>query len=233
MQAKRSNVPYEITRWLLRLIFLPSCRISILHRERSAVPGTWILASNHISHFDPPVLTVSTIRPIDWMAMEELFSHRVADRYLHSVNAFPIRRGKPDRAALRIASERLHHGRVVGIFPEGGIRDGAASVLEEGAIRPGFSLVANLAKASVLPVVILGTDRLYNKRHWSPFRNTQVWVGFGEMIHSVEGASHEAREGLESQLRTALHTVKAEMVAHFKLSQEDLPKSPLQRMQEQ
>ncbi len=222
----------RIWRFLLKLFFSRTCKLRILHGERGKRNGAWILAANHISHFDPPLLSVATRRTIDWMAMGELFSNRIFGWLLKSVGAFPVKRGKPDRQALREAVGRLKTGRVIGIFPEGGIRDGAASVLEGGEIRPGISMLAFLAETPVVPVVILGSDRLYNKTRWKKFRATTVWVGFGNAVLPTGDSPAEKRADFEKKLQEALRSLREEMIQHFGLSSDDLPKPPMQRMKE-
>ena len=66
-----------------------------------------ILASNHISHFDPLLLGTFFARYVDWMAMEELFSHPLAASILDWLWAFRVTRNGRDRLAMRIALRRL------------------------------------------------------------------------------------------------------------------------------
>lgn len=215
---------------VLRLIFAPVCRCRVWHGERSREPGAWILAANHISHFDPPLLSLSTGRHIHWMAMEELFRGRLLGWILRHAGAFPVRRGRPDRSALRTAVELLQGGKVVGIFPEGGIRDGSASLLQGGELRPGLALVAGMAHVPVRPVVILGSDRLYASRRWWHWRGTPIWIGFGELLEMKDSVNE--RELFEERLRQALRELAQDTAAHFGLQAEDWPRSPQQRMQE-
>ncbi|MCS7009314.1 MAG: 1-acyl-sn-glycerol-3-phosphate acyltransferase [Chthoniobacterales bacterium] len=220
---------YFFWRALLKGLFGFFCEIHVLRRELSGLPGGRILAANHISHFDPPILSVVSRRQIDWMAMEELFRLPVLGGLLGTVGAFPVRRGKPDRVALRMAVRRLEEGRVVGIFPEGGIRDGKNSVLEGGGMRPGVALVAAMAGVEIQPVVILGSDRLYNRRNWVPGRRTPIWVGFGEPF-GMEEDSGSGRERFEMELVVALRQLRDELREFFCLRVEDMPHAPRERM---
>src|SRR5205823_285405 len=87
--------------------------------------------SNHISHFDPPIISSVARRKIDWMAMAEFFPIPWLGHFLRAVDAFPAARDRADRKTIRSAIERLKDGRIVGVFPEGGIRDGARSRIEQ------------------------------------------------------------------------------------------------------
>lgn len=215
----------------LRGLFAPACRCKVLHEQRAGEPGAWILAPNHISHFDPPLLSIVAARPIDWMAMEELFRGKIFGALLRRVGAFPVKRGSPDRAAIKTAIGRLRAGHVVGIFPEGGIRDGPASLLSQGELKPGLSLVAASAGVCVRPVVILGSDRLYAWQRWGKWKATTVWIGFGELLPPPRRDSRQRQEW-ESHFVEALRTLAREVAQTFALSEADWPRSPQQRMEE-
>src|SRR5579864_6831239 len=79
----------------------------------SARVGGFLLASNHISHFDPLIISAVVRRKIDWMAMAEFFPLPVVGMFLRAVDAFPAERDRADRKTIRTAIERLHNGRIV------------------------------------------------------------------------------------------------------------------------
>src|SRR3954463_502706 len=162
----------------MQLLFGTVGRVHAIRPETMDRPGAFLLASNHISHFDPLIISSVVRRKIDWMAMAEFFPMPIVGPFLRAVDAFPAERDRADRKTIRTAIERLNAGRIVGVFPEGGIRDGAKSLLEGAKIRAGASTLAHIAGVGVVPCVILGTDRLYAKRSWLPFRRTPVWIGF-------------------------------------------------------
>ncbi|MFM8717910.1 MAG: lysophospholipid acyltransferase family protein, partial [Spartobacteria bacterium] len=87
-----------------------------------------------------------------------------------------------DRQALRHALRRLEQGRMIGVFPEGGIRDGERSILAGADMREGAFLIAAKAGSPVVPVVSLGSARLYNRRNWLPWRRAKVFIGVGEPV---------------------------------------------------
>lgn len=222
---------YSISRLLARGVFGLLGSVHVLHGERSARPGAYLLAANHISHFDPPLLSVITLRRIDWMAMADLYRHPWAAAFLRGVDSICTDRTKVDRAAVRTALERLRHRRVVGIFPEGGIRAGATSLLEGASMKPGAVTLAQMADVPVLPCVVLGTDRLYNHRCWMPFRRTRFWVAFGlPLVQRCDVPKAEARAQLEEDLAAAFRDLYVELQREFALSPDDLPHTPQARM---
>src|SRR5437667_2161563 len=167
---------------LMKLLFGCVARVWVLRRENANHAGAFLLAANHISHFDPFIISSVVRQKIDWMTMAEFFRFPLLGLLLRAVDAFPAERDRADLKTIRTAIERLKSGHVVGLFPEGGIRDGTRSLLEGAPLRPGASTLAQIAGIPVLPCVILGSDRLYSKRQWLPFRRTPIWIAFGHPI---------------------------------------------------
>src|SRR6266513_633901 len=120
---------------LMRFLFGCVARVNVLQSETVNRGGAFLFASNHISHFDPFILSSVVRRKIDWMAMAEFFPNPLLGLLLRAVDAFPADRHRADRKTIRTAIERLKSGHVVGLFPEGGIRDRAHSLLEGEPIR--------------------------------------------------------------------------------------------------
>src|SRR5262250_3226752 len=221
--AKMKTALYSAGRLLVRLVFSCVARIHVIGRENanrvggptcsaSALQTGFLLASNHISHFDPFFIGLKVRRKIDWMTMAEFFRPPALGFFLRSINAFPAERDRADLKTIRAAIERLKIGRIVGIFPEGGIRDGARSLLEGAPLRPGAATLAQIANVPVVPCVILGTDRFYSKKQWLPFRHTPVWIAFGKPISCFpELQKSQARERIESELSAAFRDLYSEL----------------------
>jgi len=221
---------YHAGKLLVRFVFGCVARIHIIGRENANRAGGLLLASNHISHFDPLLISLRVRRKIDWMTMAEFFRPRALGFFLRSIDAFPAERDRADLKTIRTAIERLKSGRIVGIFPEGGIRDGARSLLEGAPLRPGAATLTQIADVPIVPCVILGTDRLYSKNQWLPFRRTPVWIAFGNPISaSPELQKSHARERIESELAAAFKDLYEELREEFRLTTEDLPHSPRER----
>ena len=217
----------------MKLLFGSVARVYVLRRGNSNRAGGFLLASNHISHFDPFIISSVVRRKIDWMAMAEFFPLPLLGFFLRAVDAFPAERNRADRKTIRTAIERLKHGRIVGLFPEGGIRDGARSVLEGAALRPGASTLAHIAGVPILPCVIVGSDRLYSKKRWLPLRRTPIWIAFGNPIpHFPDLEKSAARACIERELASAFKLLYAELREKFSLKPDDLPHPPKERMHE-
>jgi 1-acyl-sn-glycerol-3-phosphate acyltransferase len=216
------------------LLVAPFIKIHALRPELARRAGPCIIAANHISHFDPPLIGVVVRRKIDWMAMLELFNHPVFAAWLRGIDSFPVDRNHMDRHAVRMALARLRAGHALGMFPEGGIRDGARSVLEGAAVKAGVAGLSQMTNAPIIPCAIMGSDRIYiMPRLWRPGRRIPVWIGFGEALFPEGGADRaEERAALDARLGEAFRNLAAEMRRHFKLAEDDLPQSPKRRREE-
>ena len=222
---------YHAGKLLVRFVFGSVARVQVLGRENANLAGGFLLASNHISHFDPFLIGLTVQRKIDWMTMAEFFRPRALGFFLRSIDAFPAERDRADLKTIRTAIDRLKSGRIVGIFPEGGIRDGARSLLEGAPLRPGAATLAQIAGVPIVPCVILGTDRLYSKKQWLPFRRTPVWIAFGKPIsYFPELQKSHARERIESELAAAFKNLYANLRERFRLTTGDLPQAPRERI---
>jgi 1-acyl-sn-glycerol-3-phosphate acyltransferase len=217
----------------MRLLFAVIARVRIVYYHEVPRHRGFILASNHISHFDPPIITPLFPRRIDWIGMSDLFQGRILRGVFIGLNVIPIARNEPDRTALRAAVKRLKEGRVIGIFPEGGIRDGAASIVNGAEMKQGVTLLSQLADAPIIPCVILGSDRLYNLRNWLPWRRPKIWIGCGGPIQPVkDDASEIWKDSLGRRLSLEFVKLKEHLCQDFQLTAADLPHPPRERMKE-
>lgn len=132
-------------------------RHEVIGLENLPRTGQFLLMANHVSWLDPPILGWLIPRRITFMAKEELFRNWFVRWVVAGYGAFPIRRGEGDRQALREALKVLDSGAVLGMFPEGTrSRDGQ---LQPG--QPGIAMLALRSGAPVVPVSIVGTDRIW------------------------------------------------------------------------
>jgi 1-acyl-sn-glycerol-3-phosphate acyltransferase len=106
-------------------------------------------------------------------------------------------------------------------------------MLEGAPVRAGVAALSNLAEVPVLPCVILGSDRLYNKKRWLPLRRTPIWIAFGHPISAIPGSEKSvARQQIEREFTAALNNLCRELRETFALTEEDFPHPPRERMRE-
>jgi 1-acyl-sn-glycerol-3-phosphate acyltransferase len=119
--------------------------------------GGVLLVSNHVSVADPVILMAVSPRPLVFMAKEELYRPVLARLILHWWGgSFPVRRGQNDVRAVRDALELIRFGDPVVVFPEGTRHPQGL-----GMAHPGVGYLATRAGCPVLPVALVGTERIH------------------------------------------------------------------------
>ncbi|SFL98289.1 lysophospholipid acyltransferase family protein [Salibacterium qingdaonense] len=150
---------YRIGRALFRTFFSLFMRVRVVGRENIPETGPVLLCSNHISNLDPTLLGSFMSRSMTFMAKEELFEKKLVNAVLTRVGAFPVKRGSSDRRALKKGLGLLEEGHVLCLFPEG-------TRSRTGEIRSGLAgsgFFALRSKAAVVPVVIVGSYKLFGR----------------------------------------------------------------------
>jgi 1-acyl-sn-glycerol-3-phosphate acyltransferase len=174
---------------ILKLFF----RLKIEGKENIPKVGAFILASNHISYFDPPILAASCLfgrgRCLNFIAKEELFKRKFFGWYITKLNAFPIKRKFGDIGAIRESIRRIKKGMPIVIFPEGE-RSPDGSVKEA---FPGIALLATKTKIPIVPAFISGVEETLSVKSKSVKFN-QVCVRFGKPIYFYDSEKHSYSE---------------------------------------
>lgn len=192
--------------WLLLYIPLRlAFRLRFVHRGRLPRSGPVVVSGNHVSYLDPVLIALTSWRPISYMAKVELFEGaRWFAWLLRRLNAFPVRRGEPDRTALSEATRRIERPGVVGIFPEGTRVDDSHGGADAGLGEAygGAAMVALRSAATVVPVGIFGTQEAM-PRGAKGVRFRPVTIAFGEPIRPEdvpEGTRRERVDALTAML---------------------------------
>ena len=122
--------------------------------ENAAMPRGCIVAVNHVSMWDPPLIGATFHRyPVRTLAKEELFRIWPVGPIFRGIGSIPIRRKGFDANAFGAATEALQQGQNLLIFPEGTRR----AIGHPGPVRNGLGIVVQATRAPVLPVFIRGT----------------------------------------------------------------------------
>jgi 1-acyl-sn-glycerol-3-phosphate acyltransferase len=209
-----AQLNYRIGQLIGRSIFSITMNVRTVRLDLAARRGGYVLACSHLSHIEPVVVGVLVDRKIDFMSRIEFFRSRPAAAYLWSIDAFPVKRFNFTGRAVRTAVNRARAGRVVGIFPEGGVATGTDSVCRGGPIKRGACVIAQRANVPIIPCVVVGTERLNRPLPWVPYRRGHLWVIFGEQILPRTGRSRrEARFEMAEELRTRLKALYEELRA--------------------
>jgi len=165
-------------------------RVRVTGRNK-LVSGPQILASNHVSNFDPLLVGLGSRREIHFLAKEELFA---ASRWfawlIHTYNAWPVRRGGGDPAAIKRCSWLLGKRQTIVLFPEG-TRSKTGDI---NRFKPGIGMLAITNRVPVVPVHLGGVsrsiisylvDRDFVKRGYrkKPIRNEGIRIAFADPVY--------------------------------------------------
>ena len=176
--------PLIMWRWLYycfttvyRILFTIWGHWKITGRAFMPKKGGVIVASNHMSYVDPPLVGTAIVRPAYFLAKAELFQVPLFGRVIARIGAFPVRRATADRAAVKRALEILKRGEPVVIFPEGTRREPGTL----GEAENGFGWIAYRARVPVLPVAVIGSNDLL-PRGAKFIKSSHVEVRIGKPI---------------------------------------------------
>jgi 1-acyl-sn-glycerol-3-phosphate acyltransferase len=131
-------------------------RTSIRGRDLTPRSGPLVVAANHFSHLDPVLVGMGVVRPVRYLAVDELYGNsRFFDRLILRLGSIPMSRTRTPLGALRTALRELEAGGAVGLFPEG------VRVWNWGEERPrrGAAWLARRTGAPLLPVAVAGSDQ--------------------------------------------------------------------------
>ena len=138
--------------------------LRVVDAQHVPLEGPCVIASNHDSGRDPPVVGVATPRFLQFMAKRELFSNRLMVWALHGVGTFPVDRGKNDIGAVKEALRRLQAGGAVGVFFEG------TRKAEAKAAMGGAAYLAQRSGGALVPAAIWREGRRFHVRFGEPLR---------------------------------------------------------------
>jgi len=181
---------YRLVYIILLATFKILFRYKIEGRHNIPKQGPVILAANHMSYLDPIMVAFAAgARPVNFMAKAELLKIPVFGGILKGLNTFPVKRGFADKGAISYALKVLSNGEVLLIFPEGTrYRDGKL-----GKALPGFAVLALKTGTPVVPLGIIGTDKVLPDGNRLP-RPKKLRVNIGEPIYVNKVAASERKE---------------------------------------
>jgi 1-acyl-sn-glycerol-3-phosphate acyltransferase len=187
---------YRCVRRSTDLFFRLYFRRRIERAERLPRRGGVLLVANHQSFLDIPFVAMSTDRHVCFVARDTLARSRPLAWLMRQCGAVLVKRGAPDRAALREMVAHLEHGDVVVVFAEGTrTPDGRVQPFKQGA-----ALAARLAGAPIAPAGIRGAFEAW-PRHARLPRPRRIAIRYGDPIDSAApDALDQARAAIEAMV---------------------------------
>jgi 1-acyl-sn-glycerol-3-phosphate acyltransferase len=148
------DVTWAIGRVTIHPLFKVVARVKVYGKEHVPLEGGCVLACNHFSWVDPPVLAIGSPRNVYFMAKVE--AHRVPGlgSIIRAFGTFPVRRGESDREAVRTMRQVVADGNALGLFAEGTRQLSGVP----GEIQPGAAMVAIQEGVPIVPAAIHGSQ---------------------------------------------------------------------------
>jgi len=203
------NLSYRLGWSLFRVMFAVYFRWRVFNPERVPLTGGVILASNHSSFLDPPLVGSALPRAINYLARESLFRFPGIGALLRSWNSVPVDRDGGGAAGLREILNRLLAGGGIILFPEGTrTRDGKLQ-----PARSGIGLTVVKSDVAVVPVRTFGTFEAYGRNHKFP-RPYRVAVKYGRPMR-FEALRAEAKTCSKPRLKEIYQEVADAIMAEI------------------
>lgn len=183
------NLIYWLTTYLFKFLFFVFYRHRVFGLEN--VPkGAAIIAPNHVSYYDPPLVAASLPEEVFFLAKESLFSVWILGPLLRCLNSYPVSGSASDLTSFKILCKLLNEGKKVTVFPEG-VRapDGKLQPLQ-----PGVAMLAIRCNCPIVPVYIKGVFEVYprDKRYPKPWG--RISCTFGKPIYPGNYASLDKKK---------------------------------------
>ena len=157
--ARRNRSPFNVGKIWARLVLrIAGGKVDVHGTHYLQGNENFIFAANHQSIFDILVVMAYLPKPFRWLAKKELFSIPFLGDTMKGIGTIPIARNEKKSAlrSLMQALKYIREGSSVMIFPEG-TRSKDGTINE---FKPGAFFLALKSQRSVVPVAIVGTDRM-------------------------------------------------------------------------
>ncbi len=178
------------TYWFIRAVVWSAskivCKTRSFGREHIPESGPVIVAANHLSYLDPPIIGAEIWRECVYISRHDLWNNKLVGAILTRINCIPVHRDRPDRVVIKRTIEKMEEGKVLLMFPEGGRS-------EDGDLRRGemgLGLFAKRTGAPIIPAAIIGPEMMLPVGQ-KKLKKGRVRVYFGEPLTFDESATRE------------------------------------------
>lgn len=209
---------YEMARKFCGILIWIFYRPIVIGSENVPHFGPVMIAANHQSYLDPPLVCFYYQRQSAFVARAGLFKSRIFGFMLRNLNSTPIKEQGGDTAAIKEVLRRLGEGWPIVIFPEG-------SRCFDGAMQPfkrGISLLVKMSKAPVVPAALEGCFDCF-PRNGSPrfyWRGPRIALKYGKPI-PYEELMKDGQDAALARLQDEIDKVRLELRAMLRARNAD------------
>lgn len=169
----------------LKLVY----RLEVQGLENVPKDNAYIVAPNHLSTLDPPMIASILPRPVAFMAKKELFANPFMRWWLDWLGSFAVDREKLSVSTIKTVLTIKKTDWVFGIFPQGTRQEpGIVS-----NITKGFASLAKQTKCGILPIGFVGT----HEARYMPFSG-KIVIKIGELIPYSDNVEEMVEKWIES-----------------------------------
>ncbi len=183
---------YAFLHGLARIVFYFFFRCRVKGAENLIEEGGFIVAPNHRSGLDIPLVAMALPRRMYSIGKKELFSNKITGSFLKSLGGFPLDRGSIDLSALKKAIDIVRSGNILLMFPEGTRSE--KGNLQKG--KKGTVFIATNSKVPIIPAGITGTEKAFPKGAKLP-RFHSISICFGKPFRPWEVFDPKDKDYLE------------------------------------
>jgi 1-acyl-sn-glycerol-3-phosphate acyltransferase len=200
--------------WIYRtVLFLAWIIFKLFYRHRvygleHFYSGAAIIAGNHSSFFDPPILAISWPEEVHFLAREGLFKNRLFGWFITRLNSHPVSGDAGDIGVFKLVCSLLAKGKKIILFPEGT----RGEVDQLGPLKAGIAMLSSRSNSAVIPAYIHGTFAIYNRFRAFPklfgrtacvFGSPILWSQFSHLD------KREAQKALTAKLEASILALRA------------------------
>ena len=201
MKTGKRRFGYALIQFLVRMYYRFLYGVKVYGMENVPMEGAVIVACNHRTLSEPPMVGAFTPREMFYAAKQQLFAFPLGI-IMRYVNGIPIRRTGSDKEAIKALSAALKEDKAVLIFPEG------TRTLnpDDAQIKAGVGMLAVMGNADVLPVRVDGTGQPLH----SFFHRGNMTITYGKVVRLSEIMDGELSR------REAYHLIAQRVMSHIR-----------------
>ncbi len=196
----------EILRRVLLFLFRILTRLEVVGEENIPECGGCLLASNHLSRLDAPlVFALLKRKDSTGLIADKYKNYPIFKWVIEGAEGIWLDRDHPDFGALRAAVKYMRAGGLIGLAPEG-TRSTTGGLIQP---KPGVAFLAAKANVPIVPVAIRGTEKTI--QGFKQFRRLPVRVEFGAPFSLSEGQTKDRSQDKDAVLKEAADEIMCQI----------------------